>query len=65
VDCAIWTCCRCSWGQLEHGDAQDRLLPTLLGAEAFGGLSVVLVAYIGENTLALTGGGCLLRLDVL
>jgi alpha-tubulin suppressor-like RCC1 family protein len=59
-DGAIWTCGRGSEGQLGHGDAQDRLLPTRLGPEAFGGLPVVLVTCGGENTMALTGvGGCL------
>jgi hypothetical protein len=60
VDGAIWTCGRGRYGQLGHGDAQDRLRLTRLGPEAFGGLPVVLVTCGGENTMALTGvGGCL------
>jgi len=58
VDGAIWTCGRGADGKLGHGDAQDRLLPTRLGPEAFGGLPVVLVACGGAQTMALTGGGC-------
>jgi alpha-tubulin suppressor-like RCC1 family protein len=58
VDGAIWTCGHGSYGQLGHGDAQDRLLPTRLGPEAFGGLPVVLVACGWVHTMALTGGGC-------
>ena len=57
-DGAIWTCGHGSYGQLGHGDAQDRLLPTRLGPEAFGGLPVVLVACGWVHTMALTGGGC-------
>ena len=38
--------------------ARDRLRPTRLGPEAFGGLPVVLVACGGAHTMALTGGGC-------
>ncbi len=41
VEGAIWTCGRGDQGQLGHGDEQDRLRPTRLGPEAFGGLPVV------------------------
>ena len=42
-DGAIWTCGPGDDGRLGHGDVQDRLRPTRLGPEAFGGLPVVLV----------------------
>ena len=43
-DGAIQTCGAGSYGQLGHGDAEERLLPTRLGQEEFGGLPVVFVA---------------------
>jgi alpha-tubulin suppressor-like RCC1 family protein len=43
-DGATWTCGSGSEGQLGNGDAQDRLLPTRLGQQAFGGSPVVLGA---------------------
>jgi len=43
-DGAIRTCGAGSYGQLGHGDAEERLLPTRLGQEEFGGLPVVFVA---------------------
>ena len=46
---AIWACGRGDEGQLGHGDSQDRLRPTRLGPEAFGGLPVVLVACLGSH----------------
>jgi alpha-tubulin suppressor-like RCC1 family protein len=58
VDGAMWTCGSGDQSQLGHGDEQDRLRPMRLGPEAFGGLSVVLVACGCSNTLVLTGGGC-------
>ena len=57
-DGAVWTCGCGDDGRLGHGDAQDRLRPTRLGPEAFGGLPVVLVACGSLHTMALTGGGC-------
>jgi alpha-tubulin suppressor-like RCC1 family protein len=57
-DGAIWTCGRGSYGQLGHGDVQDRLRPTRLGPDAFGGLPFVLVACSSYETMALEGGGC-------
>jgi len=57
-DGSIWTCGAGNNGQLGHGDdAQDRLRPTRLGPEAFGGSPVVLVACGGLHTMAVTGEG--------
>jgi alpha-tubulin suppressor-like RCC1 family protein len=58
-DGAIWTCGAGSNGQLGHGDAQDRLRPTRLGPEAFGGSPVVLVACGSLHTIAVTGDGAI------
>jgi len=44
-------------GQLGYGDLQNRLRPTLLGKELFGGKPAVMVACGNFHTLVLTAGG--------
>ena len=46
-------------GQLGHGDTGNRLVPTLVGAGAFGGSAVVMAACGGAHTLAVTHDGAL------
>ena len=56
-DGAVLTCGGNGFGQLGHGNAQDRLQPARLGLPVFGGARVVLVACGEYHTLAVTGGG--------
>ena len=56
-DGAVLTCGSNLFGQLGHGNAQDRLQPARLGLPVFGGARVVLVACGDYHTLAVTGGG--------
>jgi len=44
-------------GQLGHGDLENRLTPTPLGKELFGGRPAVMVACGSYHTLVLTAGG--------
>ena len=45
------------YGQLGHGDTGDRLVPTLVGAGAFWGSTVVMAACGDEHTLVVTHDG--------
>ena len=45
--------------QLGHGDTGIRLVPTLVGAGAFGGSAVVMAACGGSHTLVVTQDGAL------
>ena len=56
-DGAVLTCGGNGFGQLGHGNTQDRLQPARLGLPVFGGARVVLVACGEYHTLAVTGGG--------
>ena len=56
-DGAVLTCGANGFGQLGHGDTQDRQQPARLGLPVFGGARVVLVACGEGHTLAVTGGG--------
>ena len=47
------------YGQLGHGDTGNRLVPTLVGAGAFGGSAVVMAACGGGHTLVVTQDGAL------
>ena len=53
-----------TWGdggfdQLGHGDTDSRLVPTLVGAGAFGGSAVVMAACGSFHTLVVTRDGAL------
>jgi alpha-tubulin suppressor-like RCC1 family protein len=58
VDGALWAWGRGSSGQLGLGDTNDRLAPTLVGAEeVFGGSQVRTISCGDEHTLAVTEAG--------
>ena len=46
-------------GQLGHGDTDDRLVPTVVGAETLGGSAVVMAACGSFHTLVVTEDGAL------
>ena len=46
-----------SWGQLGHGDEDERLVPTPVPAVDFAGMPVVMAACGGVHTLAVTHNG--------
>ena len=48
-----------SFGQLGHGDAGDKLVPTLAGAETFGASAVMMAACGTMHTLVVTSDGAL------
>ena len=52
-----WGCGRL--GRLGHGDTGNRLAPTLVGAQAFGGSAVVMAACGSMHTLVVTEDGAL------
>ena len=45
------------YGQLGHGDEQDRTRPAKLGREVFGGSAVMMVSCGGYHTMAVTEVG--------
>ena len=47
------------FGQLGHGENGNRLVPTLVGAGAFGGAAVVMAACGDEHSLVVTSDGAL------
>jgi len=57
ADGSVWTWGRGTSGCLGHNDEQDRLVPTTMADEVFGGVKVVLVAAGTMHTVAVADDG--------
>jgi hypothetical protein len=53
----VWNCGYNGNGQLGHGDKADKLVLTLVGAEGFRGVQIVMVAAGGSHSVALGAEG--------